>query len=321
MSILIDGIEIKIDLEKYLTSKGLAVRYVGNNLMACCPFHQDRRPSFGVSLDTGAYNCFGCGAKGSFVNLVKRLEHFETEFDAVEYLIRQYGVFSKTTDPLDLDFDETVYTQDYYIADGELLSNNFNFRHPYLERRGISERVQRIFGIGYSKEHRAITIPWRDHHGRLITFKMRQTFRKKFWFYPPMPPNVKRRTLWSLDKVLKWGLNKVAITEGEIDALSVWQVEQVGVVALGGNVLTDEQASRLKQSLPPDGEIIIFTDNDRGGEQAKKTIIDQLSGHFLITAVDWSLVPGTPKDANDLSCDQIKKLLDKRQEIGLNLTF
>lgn len=317
---VVDGIEIKIDLERYLQSKGLSVRHVGNNLMAPCPFHDDRNPSFGVSLDTGAYNCFGCGAKGSFVNLVKRLEHFDTEHDAAEYLIRTYGSFAvQDGEPLDLVFDEQDFVHHYYITDSE--TKVYNFRHPYLTRRGISERVQRIFEIGYSKQHRAITIPWRDHLGRLLTFKMRSTFRKSFWFHPPMPPNVKKSTLWSLDKVIKWKLDKVAVTEGEIDALSVWQVEQVGVVALGGNVLTAEQAARLKQFLPPNSEIIIFTDNDRGGEHAKKTIIDQLVGHFLITAVDWSLVSGNPKDANDLSREQIFKLLENRKEVGLQLKF
>lgn len=320
--VIVNGIEIQIDLEKYLTSKGLqGLRFVGNNLMAQCPFHDDRKPSFGVNLSTGAYNCFGCGAKGSFASLVKHLEHFDTEHDAGEYLARVYGVYKTTTNtPLDLTFDlQDQNSKPYYIPNDVLLS--YRSRHPYLGKRGISEKVQRVFEIGYSKKHRAITIPWRDHEGRLVTVKMRQTFRKAFWYEPPMPPQIKKKTLWGFDKVLKWGLKKVAVTEGEIDGLSVWQVEMVGNVALGGNVLTPEQAVRLKQYLPSDAEIIVFVDNDAGGDFAKRSIVNQLSGHFLVTEVDWSLVPGNPKDANDLSSEQIKKLLDSRREIGLQLEW
>lgn len=319
---VINGIEIKIDLEQYLTSKGLqGIRFVGNNLMAQCPFHDDRKPSFGVNLSTGAYNCFGCGAKGSFVNLVKHLEHFDTEHDAGEYLARVYGVYTTTTNtPLDLTFDlQDQNSKPYYIPNDMLLS--YRYRHPYLGKRGISEKVQRLFEIGYSKEHRAITIPWRDHAGRLLTVKMRQTFRKAFWFVPPMPPQIKKKTLWGLNKVIENGHKIVAISEGEIDGLSIWQVEKVGVVSLGGNVLTPEQAVRLKQCLPSDAEVIVFTDNDAGGDLAKRSIINQLSGHFLITAVDWSLIPSNPKDANDLSSEQIIRLLNNRREVGLQLEW
>lgn len=50
----------------------------GNELVCSCPFHDDRTPSFNVNLDTGLYNCFGCGAKGNATTFVANMEHIDT---------------------------------------------------------------------------------------------------------------------------------------------------------------------------------------------------------------------------------------------------
>src|SRR5690242_21006366 len=52
----------------------IAVEGTGLSRRACCPFHEDRVPSFRVYLNTNRYYCFGCGAKGDVIELVQRLE-------------------------------------------------------------------------------------------------------------------------------------------------------------------------------------------------------------------------------------------------------
>jgi hypothetical protein len=52
----------------------IAVEGSGLSRRACCPFHEDRIPSFRVYLNTNRYYCFGCGAKGDVIELVQRLE-------------------------------------------------------------------------------------------------------------------------------------------------------------------------------------------------------------------------------------------------------
>ena len=52
----------------------IAVEGSGLSRRACCPFHEDRVPSFRVYLNTNRYYCFGCGAKGDVIELVQRLE-------------------------------------------------------------------------------------------------------------------------------------------------------------------------------------------------------------------------------------------------------
>lgn len=286
--------------------------------MACCPFHADSRPSFGVNTVTGTYNCFGCGAKGTFAQLVKELDNFDTVYDAEEYLQQMYGRYVNIDEPLDITFNEDAIPEKYSLPVETL--DPYKFRHPYLTKRGITEKYQRAFKIGYSKDKQAVTIPWFDHMGNLISIKMRRVYGKAFWFEPPMPKRVKACNLYGLDKVIRWDLRQVAITEGEIDCLSVWQAE-IGCVALGGNRLSDEQADLLVKVLPEDSELIIITDNDSGGQLAKETIINKLSCCFSVSSVDWSLVTGNPKDANDVSTDEIKKLIKYRKSAALPIHF
>jgi DNA primase len=323
-NVIVRHIHVELDVQTYLESKGLhKVRPIGENVMACCPFHDERSPSFGVNSYTGVYNCFGCGAKGSIGHLVKVLEGHDTVYDAETYLIQMFGRYAVSVeDELTLEFGDEDEPTDYWISD-DLLSD-YGFRHPYLGSRGIDETWQRRFGIGYCKKHGAITIPWRDEFGRLITIKFRSVKEKKFWYNPPLPNGLKAETLWGLDKVLRNGFDKIALTEAEIDGLSVWQGGSplgIGACGIGGNQFNQAQANKLIRLLPSESEIIIFTDNDRGGEQAKERISDLLSGRFKLSQVDWSLVDRDVKDANDLSTDEVAILLNHRKPLGVTLVF
>jgi DNA primase len=322
--VIVRSIRIEFDVQEYLESKGLhKVRPVGDNVMACCVFHDERSPSFGVNVETGVYNCFGCGARGTIGHLVKVLDKFDTVYDAETYLIQMYGRYAiSVDDDLKLEFGDEGGRQDYWISEDVL--KQYSFRHPYLSGRGIEESWQRFFGIGYSKQHRAITIPWRDELGRLIANKFRSVGDKKFWYDPPLPPGLKKETLWSLDKVLKHGFTKVALTEAEIDGMSVWQAgapRKIGNAGIGGNQFNKEQANKLIRLLPTDSEIIAFTDNDEGGELAKERISDYLSGRFRLSEIDWSLIDRPVKDANDLTTAEVGFLLDNRKPMGVKLFF
>ena len=61
-------------IEKIADILGLgAPRVSGEDLMMCCPFHKESNTSFGINMNTGAYNCFACGAKGHIKNFSNAL--------------------------------------------------------------------------------------------------------------------------------------------------------------------------------------------------------------------------------------------------------
>jgi len=63
----------------------------GANWIACCPFHNEKTPSFSVSPSKGIYKCFGCGKAGSAVDFV--MEHESMTFpEAIRYLAQKYHI-------------------------------------------------------------------------------------------------------------------------------------------------------------------------------------------------------------------------------------
>ena len=63
----------------------------GANFVACCPFHQEKTPSFYVSPAKGIYKCFGCGKSGSAVGFVMEHEHYSYT-EALRYIARRYNI-------------------------------------------------------------------------------------------------------------------------------------------------------------------------------------------------------------------------------------
>lgn len=63
----------------------------GASLWACCPFHNEKTPSFAVTPSKGIYKCFGCGKAGSAVGFVMEYEHL-TYPEALRYLAKKYNI-------------------------------------------------------------------------------------------------------------------------------------------------------------------------------------------------------------------------------------
>ena len=62
----------------------------GENLNCCCPFHDDKHPSFGINLQTGAYQCFSCEEKGSITDFVAKMLNVSNQ-EAWAYIQERIG--------------------------------------------------------------------------------------------------------------------------------------------------------------------------------------------------------------------------------------
>src|SRR5512135_1807567 len=83
---LLNRLDIVDVVERYVPLKKAGANYV-----ACCPFHNEKSPSFTVSPSKQFYHCFGCGAHGTAIGFV--MEHGGLGFvDAVEELARGIGL-------------------------------------------------------------------------------------------------------------------------------------------------------------------------------------------------------------------------------------
>ena len=156
----VDELLTRIDIVDVIDSR-VPLRRAGKDYKACCPFHEEKTPSFTVSQDKQFYHCFGCGAHGSAIGFLMEYEHMSFP-EAVEELAGRAGL----TVPRDAKGASTVPAQSDDLAmAGELLVRADRYyrrqlrEHPqaqeavaYLKSRGLSGEIAAEFGLGFAPE-------------------------------------------------------------------------------------------------------------------------------------------------------------------------
>ena len=149
---LLNRLDIVDVIERYVPLKK-----AGANYMACCPFHNEKSPSFSVSPSKQFYHCFGCGVHGSAISFV--MEHQGLSFpEAVEELAKSSGLaVPHETSQREL---ETRAAQAAGLPELMLQALHFyrtqlkqsEIAIEYLKKRGVSGEVAARFGLGYAPE-------------------------------------------------------------------------------------------------------------------------------------------------------------------------
>src|SRR3989304_4053317 len=80
----------RIDIVELIDER-VPLKKAGKDYKACCPFHEERTPSFTVSADKQFFHCFGCGVHGSAIGFLMQYEHLPFP-EAVEQLARRAGL-------------------------------------------------------------------------------------------------------------------------------------------------------------------------------------------------------------------------------------
>ncbi len=130
----------------------------GANHIGCCPFHNEKTPSFYVSPSKGIYKCFGCGEAGDVVAFLKKHEHF-TYPEALLYLAKKYNIEVREEEQTeeqrerqnerDALFHVSEFAQKYF---DHLLWEDEMGRAiglSYFHSRGLSDEIIKRFGLGY----------------------------------------------------------------------------------------------------------------------------------------------------------------------------
>ncbi|MCQ2959679.1 MAG: DNA primase [Bacteroidales bacterium] len=139
----------------------VALRKAGTNFKGCCPFHDEKTPSFVVSPAKGIYKCFGCGKAGNAVTFIKEHEKC-SYFDAIRYLGRKYHVDIVETELTEeekqrRDIRESLQIVNQYAADFFEKSmweteEGKSVGLAYFVERGFTEETIRKFRLGYSPQ-------------------------------------------------------------------------------------------------------------------------------------------------------------------------
>ena len=158
----IDKIFDAVRIEEVIGDFVSDLKKKGVNYMACCPFHDEKTPSFSVSPSKGIYKCFGCGKGGNAINFVMEHEHF-TYPEALRYLAKKYNIEIEekqmTKKQVDNNNEKSSlflvneFARDFFIKNLNDKSEGNKIGLSYLLERGISNEMINLFEIGYALEN------------------------------------------------------------------------------------------------------------------------------------------------------------------------
>ena len=154
----IDRIYASADIVEVI-SDYVTLKRKGVNYQACCPFHNEKTPSFVVSPSKGFFKCFGCGKGGNAVTFVMEHENI-TYPEALKIVAKKYGIEVKEREQTEEDVRrnndrESMFTLNSWASDyfADYLHNSeegISVGLSYFrQQRGFSEATIRKFGLGY----------------------------------------------------------------------------------------------------------------------------------------------------------------------------
>ena|GEM_PF-522932 len=154
----IDELAVRTDLLALLSTRINFTRKSGSNHWACCPFHQEKTPSFSVNTQKGFYHCFGCGVSGDAIRFLMDYDNLPFP-EAVEQLAAFNG--------LDVPYEDDgrhydAQEKDHYDLGLECLADAAAFFHEafysdvgkaardYLRQRHLKKQTVDTFMLGYA---------------------------------------------------------------------------------------------------------------------------------------------------------------------------
>ncbi|MDT8281275.1 MAG: DNA primase [Gammaproteobacteria bacterium] len=151
----IDDLISRSDIVEVINSR-VPLKRKGKEYSACCPFHNEKTPSFTVSESKQFYYCFGCHAKGNVIGFLMDYEHL-SYIDAIESLAADQhldvphednSLASKEKQDKQPCYDILKHASELYQAQLKTSERAID----YLKQRGLSGEVARQFKIGYAPD-------------------------------------------------------------------------------------------------------------------------------------------------------------------------
>lgn len=290
---LVDIIDSRVPLKKK-----------GSNYAACCPFHNEKTPSFTVSPSKQIYHCFGCQVSGNALGFLMSYDRL-TFVEAVEELAKQFGLTLPT-----MVVKESNQEKDniYGVLEKASLYYQKQLKQSpvainYLKARGLTGQIAKQFGIGYApngwdgllksinaekdlleagliikkKEggyydrfRNRIMFPIRDRRGRVIAFggRVLADEQPKYLNSPETKIFHKGNELYGLFEATtttRKDLPRIIVVEGYMDVISMAQFGLTNAVATLGTATSTEHMQRLFRLT---NEVVFCFDGDEAGQAA-----------------------------------------------------
>ena len=150
----IDELLARLDVVEVIDRR-VPLKKAGKDFKACCPFHNEKTPSFTVSRTKQFYHCFGCGVSGTAITFLMEFEHLSFP-EAVEELAGEAGLEVPDTGPArsgdnpTLPLLEILGETSRYYKDQLRSHSDASTTIAYLKQRGLTGEIAARFDLGYA---------------------------------------------------------------------------------------------------------------------------------------------------------------------------
>jgi DNA primase len=323
-----------IDAKDLLISTGIRnVSVSGSEITFSCfsdnHLHGDNNPSARMNVNTTLWYCAGCKICGNAITFLSQYKQI-SQSTARRLLEERYG--GELTSPIeDLSKEvERIMSDDKKIIDDRRapseewiekfeLDEAPSLAVDYMIDRGFESKTLIDWEVGYDHYSNRITIPIRDHKGKLVGFKGRQANDDKYSSYPRymnlgdkpgfnrygFDPYCKSEYVFGLDRIYNNNINnsyQTILCEGELNVLALYQHGFTGL-SVAGSEFSHRQAELIITYL---NSVTVYFDNDESGRKGTKKVIEMLSPY-----IDVRVIQNAPGDASDIiyEHDELKRLI------------
>ncbi|MGN8197554.1 DNA primase [Salinisphaera sp. RV14] len=306
----IDQLLERTDIVSLIDAR-VSLKKAGREYTACCPFHDEKTPSFTVSPVKQFYHCFGCGAHGTAISFLMEYDRLEFR-DAVEVLADAAGMeipeeataSAPSGPPREPLLDAMRQADRHYQA---ALRRNPGVI-DYLKNRGVSGEMAKIYGLGFAADawddltrrlpnkaaaaqagllierdsggyfdrfRNRLMFPIRDTRGRTIAFGGRTLGddSAKYLNSPETPLFHKSDHMYGLYEARQAlrQLDRLLVVEGYMDVIALAQHGFPNAVATLGTATT---ASHLTTLFRHTEEVVFCFDGDAAGVRAARKAME-----------------------------------------------
>ena len=307
----IDQLLDRTDIVSLIDAR-VSLKKSGHEFAACCPFHDEKTPSFTVSPTKQFYHCFGCGAHGTAISFLMEYDRLEFR-DAVEVLAQNAGLelpkdaqdSAPAGPPRDPLFDAMAFADRFYQSALR--------RSPavidYLKQRGVTGAMAKQYGLGHAPDswdeltrelrdrpvaeragllierdsggyfdrfRNRLMFPIRDTRGRTIAFGGRTLGddKAKYLNSPETPLFHKSDHMYGLFEARQAlrDLPRLLVVEGYMDVIALAQHGFPNAVATLGTATTESHLTTLFRHTQ---EVVFCFDGDAAGVRAARKALDQ----------------------------------------------
>jgi len=248
----------RVDVLDLLSYYNIEIILRGEEASFSCPFHNDRDPSASINIFTGNWTCYREKIGGTPIDFVSWLEHWEYK-KADLWLRNRYGGFYKPASLLK-EINRTLNIQEFQIYPNSVLER-FSSKTAYWKKRGLSKESIIKYELGYDAKTKRVTIPIRDHDGRLVGVQGRaidtvgEKEHGKYLFLYDLP---KRQYLYGLHLIDS--SSYVVVVEGVVPTIRLMEMG-IPCVSTLGSVVSVNQAYLLNGFE----KVYMLYDNDEAG--------------------------------------------------------